>query len=243
MLNIRRLFFSKKIDTIGGYNLDNRNNWIKKALEALPEGGHILDAGAGEMPYKKYCSHLQYTSQDFCEYDGLGDNKGLQAQTFNTSKIDIVSDIASMPVDAEIFDAVLCSEVLEHIKDPVRVVNELIRVLKPGGFLIITAPFCSLTHFAPYHFATGFNRYFYEQFSNQLQIVDLQPSGNYFEYLAQEVKRASWVAKYYENKKETIIDRFRTFAFLNVLTRYNTSNASSELLCYGYHFLAKKNVN
>ena len=61
------------------------------------------------------------------------------------------------------FDVVLCSEVLEHVPDPIQVIKELCRLIKPRGTLILTAPFCSLTHFAPYHFSTGFNRYFYEE--------------------------------------------------------------------------------
>ena len=49
------------------------------------------------------------------------------------------------------------------LPEPVKAIKEFARLLKSSGHIIITAPFCSLTHFALYHFHTGFNRYFYEK--------------------------------------------------------------------------------
>jgi hypothetical protein len=49
----------------------NRQTWLKKTLAALPAGSRILDAGAGELKSRKYCGHLNYVSQDFCQYKGL----------------------------------------------------------------------------------------------------------------------------------------------------------------------------
>lgn len=66
--------------------------------------------------------------------------------------MNILSDITTiLELDAS-FDAVKCIEVFEHIPEPVKAVKEFSRILKPGGILILTAPFCSLTHFAPYYF-------------------------------------------------------------------------------------------
>ncbi len=144
-------------------NEENRKEWIKKQLLSLTQGASILDAGAGQLRWKKTCSHLKYTSQDFCQYDGIGNRKGIQNQTFDTSRIDIVSDITAIPVESGSFNAVLCSEVLEHLPYPEMALKEFSRVLCGGGVLILTAPFCSLTHMAPYHFCTGFNKYWYEK--------------------------------------------------------------------------------
>ena len=52
----------------------------------------------------------------------------------------LVSDITCLPFHDEYFDMVICSEVLEHIPDQKTAVKEVIRVLKPGGDLIISVP-------------------------------------------------------------------------------------------------------
>ena len=100
-------------------NDKQRQKWVKKTIAALPKG-RILDAGAGELRNKEYCSHLEYVSQDLCQYDGRGDDRGLQNQVWDTSKIDIISDITAIPVDDGAFEYVLCTEVFEHIKDCMR---------------------------------------------------------------------------------------------------------------------------
>ena len=48
----------------------NRQAWLSKTLAELPAGARLLDAGAGELKNSKYCSHLSYVSQDFCQYKG-----------------------------------------------------------------------------------------------------------------------------------------------------------------------------
>lgn len=49
-------------------------------------------------------------------------------------------DIVSLPWEADTFDAILCSHVLEHIPDDRRAMRELLRVLKPGGWAILQVP-------------------------------------------------------------------------------------------------------
>ena len=119
-------------DGVGTSNSDFREEWLKNALSEIPEGLKILDAGAGESQYKKFCDHLEYISQDFAEYDGVGDSKGIQKENRDYSSLDIVSDITSIPVSDNAFDVVMCIEVLEHVPNPVDALTELNRVLKPG---------------------------------------------------------------------------------------------------------------
>lgn len=240
-MRIENLLMTKATWAIGAMNSDNRHQWVADKISKIPDGESILDAGAGEMPFLKYCSHLKYSSQDFCQYDGVGNSKGLQTCSFQTSKIDIVSDITNIPVPDNFFDNVLCTEVLEHTRDPVSVVKELIRVLKPSGRLIITTPFCSLTHFAPYHFYSGFNKYFFQSFSDCLQIEELSANGNFYEFLAQEINRLSFIANRYDKVKINFWGRLLSVAFLRLLSKCNKSNHSSELLCFGFHLYALKN--
>ena len=228
--------------TVGKTNESERVKWIKETLKKIPTGLTILDAGAGETPYKKFCSHLKYIAQDFGQYHGDG-QVGLQMGKWDNTKLDIVSDILSIPLPDHSVDAIMCTEVLEHIPDPLGAIKEFGRLLKPEGYLLITAPFASLTHFAPYHFASGFSKYFYEKHlpDNGFEITDMQLNGNFFEYVAQENRRIKMIAKRYAGKRLTIFDKI--IIHLNLLILQNLSKkdkGSSELLCYGIHVFARK---
>jgi len=229
--------------SVGTENQNRRREWVIKQLSEIPPGHRILDAGAGELKYKPYCSHLEYVSQDFGRYTGSGDNKGLQMGTWDQSGIDICSDILDIPEPDGSFDAILCIEVFEHLPEPSPAVGEFSRLLKEGGVLILTAPFCSLTHFAPYHFHTGFNRYFYEKHlpGYGFEILEIEANGNFFEYVAQELRRVKSTArKYCDTDLETgdLETINRVLPLLQELSGKDT--ASSELLCFGYHVKAIK---
>ena len=228
---------------VGTTNAFVRAEWIKNSLKKIPKGLTLLDVGAGDGPYKSECSHLKYIAQDFGKYDGKGE-VGIQMGDWDNSKLDIVSDILNIPMPDKSIDAIMCTEVFEHIPDPVRAITEFNRLLKPGGYLILTAPFCSLTHFAPYHFYTGFNRFFYEKFlpENDFSILELEYNGNYFEYMAQEIRRVGTVAQLYAGTKIGIQDKIFLKGVLWTLQRLSKKGKnSSELLNYGIHVFARKN--
>lgn len=228
---------------VGLLNEDNRNKWIIRQLELLPKNFKILDAGAGELPYKKYCKHLQYTSQDFGEYDGKGNNVGAQTGNWDNSKLDIICDIINLPIDDNSFDAVLCSEVIEHVPNPILALKEITRVLKKDGYLILTAPFVSATHFAPYHFCTGFSQYFYEKHLIDLgyEIVEISQNGNLFESIAQDLRILNSFAKQYTSQSLSIFDRICRYFLLRKLQKLsNEDKESNKYMCYGNHVLAKK---
>ena len=222
-------------------NQSNREIWLENRLSKIHPGMRILDAGAGELKYKKFCTHLDYVSQDFGQYNGLGNNLGLQTQTWDNSNLDIVSDITQIPEADSSFDAIMCIEVLEHLPSPVEALKELSRLLKKGGTLLITAPFCSLTHFAPFHYYSGFNKYFYEKHLGDLNFIvdEIIPNGNYFEYLAQEIQCR--IPNSYSFNTLSGVEKEAISTVLKLLKRMSDEDkGSSELLCFGYHIKAQK---
>lgn len=228
---------------IGTSNEHNRVKWLEETLKTIPKGSRILDAGAGELAQRKFCEHLEYVSQDFALYDGLGDGKGLQTEKWDNSKIDIISDITEIPEPDFSFDAIMCIEVFEHIPEPILAIKEFSRLLKSGGILIITAPFCSLTHFAPYHFYSGFNKYFYEKIlkENGFIISEISTNGNYYEFLAQELRRLPIISKKFSNRSFSVFQRFRINNILKLLSKLSQKDiGSNEMLCFGYHLIAIK---
>jgi len=148
--------------TIVGFNFNHRVDWVKSICQSIPSGSSVIDVGAGGGPFKKFLAHCEYKSQDFC---ALSD---VQLEEGGYSSIDFVSDITSIPVESNSFDYVLCTEVLEHVPNPVDALREMTRILKKGGTLILTAPLGSGLHQEPYHFYGGYTPHFYIHHLNLL---------------------------------------------------------------------------
>lgn len=225
------------IGNVGANNETDRQLWVKTALAKLPDGGRILDAGAGEQQYRSCCSHLRYVSQDFCQYEGQGNDRGLQTGAWDVSRIDITSDITAIPEPDASFDAILCTEVFEHIPDPISALNEFHRLLRAGGELILTAPFCSFTHFAPFHFSSGFNRYFYEHHLPKLgfTITEITANGDYSGFEAQELRR---LMTYYGKSPLYIKICIAMLLRFIGINRTSSSINIDDLACYGFHVIA-----
>lgn len=222
-------------------NEDNRNIWLAKKLANIPIGLRILDAGAGELRNKPLCKHLNYISQDICQYEGKGDSTGLQTGEWDTSKIDLVCDIVDIPEPDASYDVILCSEVFEHLPNPLKALDEFNRLLKPGGKLLLTAPFASFVHFAPYHYATGFSKYWYECHLpiRSFVIEELSSNGDWFSYVRQEMFRMPSMARQYGAwhwPLAYLIGTLGTF-YLSLISRQSDSD---ELACFGWHCVAVK---
>jgi ubiquinone/menaquinone biosynthesis C-methylase UbiE len=242
---------------IGKKNRENREEWLEATLKKIPAGLKILDAGAGELKYKKYCSHLDYVSQDFGQYNGTGDGAGQHTEKWDQTKLDIVSDITAIPRENNSFDAIMCIEVLEHIPEPTKALAEFSRLLNKGGALVVTVPFCSSVHMAPYHFFTGFTKYFLEKHlqANNFEILEITSNGDYYEFLAQDLRYTLfWVVDRYSNYSGFSFFRKKSLQFVSfcyrkiilpailvILRQYQKIDVgSSEFSCFGYFVLARK---
>jgi SAM-dependent methyltransferase len=107
----------------------------------VPDGGRILDAGAGNGLYRHHFAHAEYEAADF---EAVPDKE----YAYNH----YVCDLAAIPVDDDRYDVVLLSQVLEHLPEPLAVLSELRRVLKPEGRIFASAPLFYEEHEQPYDF-------------------------------------------------------------------------------------------
>lgn len=223
-------------------NLNIRREFVKSSLLKITPGSIILDAGCGSQQFKKYCSHLVYKSQDFGGYQ-IDDKKMLGAESgglgsgtgYEYGSLDYVGDIWNIDEKDGVFDAILCTEVFEHIPFPIETLEEFSRLLKRGGTLVLTAPSNCLRHMDPYFFYTGFSDRWYEKFlvESGFSIEFIEPVGDYYSWLSVELARTA--------KTHSIFAKLMLFpAFIYFLMKKKTQ-VSTDTLCMGYHILARKN--
>ena len=181
------------LDKIINFAAYKRREWLAAKAAKLGAGSRVLDAGAGEGQYRDLFRHCRYEAQDFAQYGGT--EEGILAERWNYGKLDYVCDITQIPVQDGAFDAVICTEVLEHVPEPIPTLAELARVLRPGGALYLTAPLASGLHQEPYHYYGGYTPHFYKRFlpSFGLDPVEIVPFGGLFQHVAQELVRAASV--------------------------------------------------
>lgn len=148
-----------------------RDRWVKAHAAELPAGSRVLDAGAGASKYRPFFAHCHYETQDFCQYQG--------ELVKYLKPIDHVCEITKIPLPDASLDAVLCTEVIEHVPDPMAVLQEFGRLLKPGGKLLLTAPLGTLLHMEPYHYYGGFTHFWYEHWlpKHGFSVDSITPQG------------------------------------------------------------------
>lgn len=95
----------------------------------------VLDLGCGERPYADL----------FGAAHCIGIDRGTTG-----ARPDIVADAQHLPLAAGCIDLVFCSQVLEHVTDPAALLAECARVLRPGGALVLSAPFWWPLHEEPH---------------------------------------------------------------------------------------------
>lgn len=171
------------------YNPDIRDNFIKNHLLNLPNNSKVLDVSSGTKPYEKYLKHCNYTSHEFEGNKDIIDEFRIEKK--ENKKHDIYSPIDDIPLPDNNFDFILCTEVFEHIPEPINAMKEIVRLCKPNGKILITTPFTSGIHQEPYHYYSGFSPYFYKYLEEKynLNIIDFKNQGDMFLLCNQESNR------------------------------------------------------
>lgn len=96
-----------------------------------------VDLGCGSRPYADLFGGMQY----------LGLNLGAE-----DAEPDVIADATALPLRNGCADIVFCTQVIEHVPRPDRLLTEAHRVLRPAGALILTAPFFWPLHEEPHDY-------------------------------------------------------------------------------------------
>lgn len=126
----------------------------------------ILDVGSRKQPYKSIFRFQNYIAIDI--------EKG---------EVDLIADICNLPLKEGIADLVICTEVLEHVQNTEEALKNLDRVIKKGGYLILSTPLLIGEHeFVDYfRFTEPALRYYLEKYG--FEILELKRQGGIFSAL------------------------------------------------------------
>jgi SAM-dependent methyltransferase len=160
---------------------------LERELEPVLKylNGHVLNAGCGARDITSFLVSNGAKSVEHC------DLKTPIPQA-------IIADLTSVPRADNTYDSILCNAVLEHAEFPDRVVDELSRLLKPGGYMVLCVPFIQ-----PYHPAPDFRRYSREGMEqlarvHNLEIIAINPTHS----LAQTITWIWW--SYLQEKRKRV---------------------------------------
>ena len=98
--------------------LDRKTNFLTDAIRVL----HVAPEQVFYRKFKSF-SHWDYTTTDL-----------------HSPLADVKADICALPFEDNTYDFILCNHVLEHIPNDLKAMEELYRVLKPGGTAILQVP-------------------------------------------------------------------------------------------------------
>lgn len=157
--------------------------FLRQVAAELGPDSTILDVGAGDAPYRELFSHTRYLTCDW-------ENSIYRPDP----PPDLVALAGRIPVEDASFDAILNTQVLEHVPEPWLVLEEFRRLLKPGGKLWMTVPFVWYLHEQPYDY--------YRYSSHGLRFlleragfgeIEIAPLNDSFSTLAQLVSHLGWM--------------------------------------------------
>lgn len=125
-------------------------NWrqlSKSMKEALPYlKGKCIDVGAGVAPYE------DMISSRVSEYI-VADYSDTRASMFALASSQFVeADVLNLPFEDGSADSVIFTQVLEHVSNPNLALDEITRILKSDGILVISVPFIYQAHAQPHDY-------------------------------------------------------------------------------------------
>lgn len=165
---IRIVFFNPVMN----YAVWSLRRYIRKVSRRVGKNQTIVDIGAGECQYKSFFSHATYVSTDWC---------GTSEHHKYSEGIDYICPGDQLPFEDQSYDFALCTQVLEHVRKPAAVLQEISRILKPGGQLFLTVPQSWEEHEQPYDY------YRFTQFAlrdlaeeHNFAVEEIKPQGGRF---------------------------------------------------------------
>jgi SAM-dependent methyltransferase len=204
--------------------------YYEKVIRAHAQG-RLLDMGCGYVPL--YETYRDLVSENICiDWDNI---------THVNPYLDHIVDLANaLPFESCSVDTVLLTDVLEHIPEPMNLICEIARILRPGGKLILGVPFLYWLHEVPHDY------YRYTEFAlrrfcqrNGLRVLELLPYGGLPEVLLDLISKG---LNFFPRKLAVALRPFHGIASLLSKTKLSgkLSERTRSSLPSGYVLCAQK---
>jgi len=193
--------------------------------------GRMLDVGCGQKQY-------EFIFKNNVEsYTGLD----LPGTELKNGKADVFGDVQDLSFEPNSFDTILCTQVLEHVPDPKKAIEEMSRVLKPGGVLLLTVPMVDVLHELPhdYYRYTEFGlKYMLE--TAGLNIVHLRRMGNLWRVIGFLLTNSIFNSSLFGNN--IVVRTFKRMLCVPISFGFSVLDDINKgtLITYGYCIVAKK---
>lgn len=201
---------------------------MDKFLSQYATDKKVLDIGSGGSFYNRYFPNRLCVDID------------------KTRKPDLVADAHKLPFNDNEFNIILCTEVLEHLKNPQKAINEMRRILKKGGKLILTTRFVYPLHDSPYDYFR-YTKYGLKELFKNWNIEYLESESESLEGIAILLQRLIFQVDYKFNKfiKIILLIFVKIFLFLNKFIKYEFGNIGKSInekniMTSGYHLVCRK---
>lgn len=205
---------------------------LKKAIHIYAKGD-LLDIGCGNKPYEPMYKDL------------IKSYIGCDIVQSNLNKVDIISPANNIPLEDNTFDTVVSNQVIEHVEDHQGLVNEAFRLLKPGGYFILSGPFCWPIHEEPFDFFRfskfGFN-YILEKAG--FEVLEIRPNGGMWANAGLSLIHAFEATEQKSFKMRVLISMYHRLKFRKRINRiFNRLDNSyfNDFNTINYVVVAKKN--
>lgn len=201
---------------------------LNKFLEKHATKDRVLDLGSGASSYGEFFPNRVTVDID------------------PERKPSILADAEKLPFKDNEFNFVLCTEMLEHVKDPNKVEKEIRRVTASGGTLILSTRFVFPLHDIPGDY-WRFSKYGLLELFKEWDITEIIPETRNFSSIAALIQRMSFQSTFHFNKITKFILLILSWIFnhLNFLTvkeygDIGRKEVESHIMPTGYYLVAKK---
>ena len=168
-----RLGFSLRRHYVDQFHLEH--------VPRLPNGCRIIDLGGHKTKKRGDFDIRNYDQEVVCV--NLTSEKGA----------DVVANVAELPFADDSFEVAICSELLEHVADPRRVLAEVHRVLEADGQLLVCVPFLYHVHADPHDYGR-YTEHYWKQVLNEVGFteVSIYQQGRFWSVLVDMVREAAY---------------------------------------------------